>query len=81
MWKWLRADDALVPSENGIEWLDFARRSFPLWRIRQAVDGVLQLSELDRLDADIRVGGDAGAAARSRLARLAEENPVPDGDD
>lgn len=83
VWEWMRADDSLVKSANGVAWLDFARLAFPLWRQRQALEGVEKLLELNRLEDEVEAGGAKAATARRRLDEItrAREYSVSDGDD
>jgi transcriptional regulator with XRE-family HTH domain len=59
VWKWLGAHGPLGSAASGIAWLDFARRAFPQWRLRQAIEGVEQMIQLEREGkaADERAAG------------------------
>jgi transcriptional regulator with XRE-family HTH domain len=78
LWAWMRADRPLKKPTDGMAQLRFLELAAPAWRTRQYGEGVLQLLELNRLEADVKAGGEKAAEARRRLDEI---QAALDGDD
>jgi transcriptional regulator with XRE-family HTH domain len=73
VWEWLGAGGPLGGAATGIAWLDFARRAFPQWRLRQAIGGVEQMIKLER---ESKAADDRAAAALQQWKEV--EKPYGD---
>lgn len=74
----MRADRSLKKPTDGMAQLHVVELAAPASRTHRYADGVLQLLELNRLEADVKVGGEGATEARQRLDEIRE---ALDGDD